>query len=211
MCGRYGLFGDVTDEYRLKENTGYKFKPNYNAAPSQSMPIIVEKDGNKQLTLMQWGIHRVVGPDKEKDIINTRSDKALSRFWGKTVRNYRCLVPANGFFEWKRIGKEKVPYWIHPKDEKGIFTFAGIYHIDDDGKLQYSIMTTEPNKEMSTIHTRMPVILNKNEEDRWLRAVSDKEIADYLHPYHDKGLEIRKVSTEVNNPRNNHKDILPPV
>ncbi|MCA9344707.1 SOS response-associated peptidase [Candidatus Saccharibacteria bacterium] len=210
MCGRYGIYGDVTDEYRLKPISGYKFKPNYNVSPSQIMPVILQKDGNKQLEYMQWGIHRVVGPDKEKDIINTRSDKALGRFWGKTIREHRCLIPANGFYEWQTTSKGKTPFWIHPKNA-GIFSFAGIYSTDNEGRKQYSIMTTEPNREMSEIHNRMPVILDKQEEDSWLFAEDKDTIVEFLHPYHDGGLALVQVSTDVNNPRNNNSTLYQPV
>lgn len=210
MCGRYGIYGDVTDEYRLKPISGYKFKPNYNVSPSQLMPVVVQKDGYQQLELMKWGIHRVVGPDKEKDIINTRSDKALGRFWGKTVREHRCLIPANGFYEWRTNSNGKTPFWIHPKDT-GLFSFAGIYSTDNDGNYQYSIMTTEPNREMSKIHSRMPVILDKRDEDSWLQAEDPDAIAGYLHPYHDGRLEIEIVSKDVNNPRNNNPSLIQPM
>lgn len=123
MCGRYGLY-DISEEDRIKPNKGYQFKPNYNVAPSQTMPVIIE-DSNIQLAVnMEWGIHRRIGPNIEKDIINTRSDKAFERFWGKTVRSSRCLIPANGFFEWRTLGKTKTPFWIHPK-KRSYFTFCG--------------------------------------------------------------------------------------
>lgn len=207
MCGRYGVFGTVTDEYRLKPNSGYNFKPNYNVAPSQVMPVIITSAGSNQLELMQWGIHRIIGPDLEKDIINTRSDKAFSRFWGKTVRTHRCLIPANGFYEWKTLKQGKVPYWIFLKTNK-MFSFAGIYSETENGARQYSIMTTDPNKEMSQIHNRMPVILRKDEEELWLDAKDDDDISEFLHPYHDGGLEMHQVSKDVNVPRNNYRDLI---
>lgn len=209
MCGRYGLY-DVSESDILKENTGYHFKPNYNVTPSQTMPVIVATAKGKAIEEMKWGIHRVVGPQIEKDIINTRADKAFGRFWGKNVRNYRCLVPANGFYEWKSIGKEKMPYWIHPAGNP-IFMFAGIYQKDNDGKMQYSIMTTEPNAQMKTIHNRMPVILNKSDEEKWLTVAEDESISNFLRPYHEGGLEIYEVTKEVNSPKNNSARLLKPI
>lgn len=209
MCGRYGMFNLSKDDYSfIKDNKGYVFKPNYNVAPSQRMPVFVLKnDRDLELVEMQWGIRRVVGPDAEKNIINTRSDKAFGRFWGKTVRQKRCLIPANGFYEWKTKGKLKIPYWIHPR-KTNVFAFAGIYSEDEDGNKHYSIMTTEPNKEMRNIHSRMPVILTKAEESKWLLEDKETAMSELLRPYHDDGLEIYEVSKDVNNPRNNTAELI---
>ena len=206
MCGRYGLY-DIADKDIIKENKGYHFKPNYNVAPTQKMPVITEGDGKKQIEEMQWGIHRQIGPNVEKDIINTRSDKAFERFWGKTVRSHRCLIPANGFFEWRTAGKVKTPFWIHPTD-MSYFTFAGIFSIDAEGTKHYSIMTTTPNKEMSDVHNRMPVILTSEHEKLWLADGDDQLLEELLRPLPDKSLEIVEVSKEVNSPRNNYPELI---
>ncbi len=115
MCGRYGLY-NVDDSNILKENTGYDFKANYNVAPTHKMPVIVKENDKQKVEVMQWGITRQIGKDVEKSIFNTRSDKASGRFWGKTVRSTHCLVPANGFFEWRKGESGKIPFWIYEED-----------------------------------------------------------------------------------------------
>lgn len=211
MCGRYGLY-DISESELLQQNKGYNFKPNYNIAPTQSMPVITEEDGSEFVKVMQWGIHRNIGPDIEKSIFNTRSEKAFERFWGKTVRTQRCIVPANGFYEWKNSSDGKRPYWIHSPSDKLIY-FAGIYDTDNEGKETYSIMTTGPNAEMSALHNRMPVILNTQERTAWLQASEKDEglLHDLLKPLPDNSLDIYEVTKEVNYVRNNFAELIKPL
>jgi putative SOS response-associated peptidase YedK len=211
MCGRYGLY-DVTESTILKENTGYDFKPNYNAAPTQSMPVITLNNNQKAIAVMQWGITRKLGPQVEKNIFNTRSEKALDRFWGKNVKTHRCLVPANGFYEWRKTTDGKIPFWIHSPTSSLIY-FAGIFDEDAEGNRHYSIMTTPPNKEMSEIHDRMPVILQKEAQDGWLLAASDESefLAELMKPLPDNSLEMYEVSKEVNIVKNNNGQLLLPI
>lgn len=220
MCGRY-VFLDVNnlDEHFLRDSKKtnkqlkLKLKPNYNVAPTQTMPVITETNGMRQLELMQWGIPRMVGKDIRKSIINTRSDKAFSPFWRKTVQNKRCLIPANGFYEWKTSSTGKQPFYIKPKDpNSSLFAFAGIFDewTDNDGKTikTYSIMTTEPNKEMSDIHNRMPVILHEEDEESWLAGVSDESLLRLLTPLENGSLTFKIVSTAVNNVKNNTPELI---
>lgn len=226
MCGRYTLnkqADDLAKRYNIAKLPA-DIKPNYNVAPSQTMPIITEDDsGKKQVELMQWGIPRKLylgGKMVEKEIINTRADKAFGGFWKKTVTNHRCLIPADGFYEWKRPPKgtkeHKAPYYIHPKQIE-LFSFAGIWDIwkGADGRevKVYSIMTTDPNKEMRAVHDRMPVILHPQDESAWLEPSNDDpgELGALLFPYEDNGLEMYRVSEDVNSPRNNSADLLQPL
>ncbi len=211
MCGRYEL-SDAKLESKFKAYAvHFELKPNYNVAPTQIMPVVTAKEGTRQLEPMHWGIPRMIGPDKVKEIINTRADKAFERFWGNTVRHRRCLVPANGFYEWKATENGKQPYYIHPTDQD-LFAFAGIWSecTDKEGKVirTYSIMTTEPNKIMSEIHDRMPVILNEDEYDTWLSNTDEQEVLEpLLHPYHDGAMEAYEVSKALNSVRNNTPEL----
>ena len=211
MCGRYGLY-DIKESVLLTENKGYNFKPNYNVAPTQYMPII-KADNNRELVqVMEWGITRRLGPDIEKNIFNTRSEKALERFWGKTVKSHRCLIPANGFYEWQKSKDGKIPYWIHSFDHDLIY-FAGIFDVDKDGKEHYSIMTTTPNEEMGHLHDRMPVILDEKAREAWLHVgESDTDmLEELLKPLPDDSLEIYEVSKNVNYVRNNSGELIVPL
>lgn len=211
MCGRYGLY-DVNESEVLTENKGYKFKPNYNAAPTQSMPVITNDSGKQKVDVMQWGIGRKLGPDVEKNIFNTRSEKALDRFWGKTVKNNRCLVPANGFYEWQKTAEGKQPYWISMPGTSLLY-FAGIFDTDKEGNAHYSIMTTSPNLEMEKLHDRMPVILKEDAQETWLFAEPEETelLSDLLRPLSDGSLFMYPVSREVNIVKNNNGDLLKPV
>ena len=211
MCGRYGLY-DISESELLQENKGYDFKPNYNAAPTQSMPVIALYGEKQTVKVMEWGINRKLGPEVERDIFNTRSEKALERFWGKTVRSHRCLIPANGFYEWKKTADGKIPYWIHSPKYSMVY-FAGIYDMDTEGNEHYSIITTTPNKEMSELHDRMPVVLEGKARDAWL-SVDDTEtelLDELLKPLADGSLTMYQVSKDVNYVRNNNGELIAPL
>lgn len=176
MCGRYGLYetsDDVDLDAFVKDNRGYIFAPNYNVAPTQIMPVITGTDGRRAVESMQWGINRKLGPDIEKDIFNTRAEKAFDSFWRTTVKSRRCLVPANGFYEWEKTHEGRQPYWISLPGTTLLY-FAGIYDEDQAGNRHYSIMTTSANHEMERVHNRMPVILREDEREAWLFASSDE-------------------------------------
>lgn len=219
MCGRYTL-EQKADRLAKRFNLATvapELRPNYNVAPSQVMPVITEgEDGKRRLEMMKWGIPRMLGPDLVKELINTRADKAFGGFWKRTVLGHRCLIPASGFYEWKKTKDGKVPYFIHPKD-MDLYAFAGIWDTwkSEDGQeiKTYSIMTTEPNMEMKAIHNRMPVILHREEEASWLEPSNDEpeKLGKLLFPFEDNGLEIYEVSRAVNNPSHNDKSLLKPA
>jgi len=219
MCGRYALSekpDDIAKRFDLA-TVPKDVQPNFNAAPSQTMPVITAgADGVRQVELMRWGIHRTLGKDLVRELINTRSDKAFGGFWRKTVSSHRCLVPANGFYEWKATADGKVPYFIRLTDVD-LFAFAGIWDLwrAEDGQeiKTYSIMTSEPNKEMRAVHSRMPVMLHPEDEAAWLDLANNTQesVGELLLPSEDNRLTIYEVSRDVNNPRNNSAALLQPV
>ena len=219
MCGRYNLndADKIDTRFEVEIAREVKLKPNFNVAPTQIMPVITSsEDGVRNLEMMKWGIPRMLGKDLVKELINTRADKAFGGFWRKTVCNQRCLIPASGFYEWKGSKGNKTPFYIHPKDEE-LFAFAGIWSTwkNEDGHeiKAYSIMTTEPNKEMSTIHSREPVMLHREDESSWLNPSNDSQDAleRLLYPYEDGGLEIYEVSRDVNVVKNNNGKLFLPL
>lgn len=219
MCGRYTFdeADKVIPRFNVKDRVSSDLRPNYNVAPQQSMPVITQDDvGDRHLEMMQWGIPRMLGKDLVKELINTRADKAFGGFWRKTVCNQRCLVPATGFYEWKGPKGNKTPYFIHPKFDS-LYAFAGIWDTwkSKEGHLlkTYSIMTTEPNKEMSAIHNRAPVMLHRDDEKLWLDPAYDKQekLEPLLFPLEDDSLEIYEVSREVNFVRNNSNKLFLPL
>jgi putative SOS response-associated peptidase YedK len=218
MCGRYTLtqVDNLAKRYNLA-NVPKDLHKNFNVAPTQTMPVITDGTDGWKLELMRWGIPRFIGPGKVKDVFNTRSDKAFGS-WKKLVMTQRVLVPATGFYEWKKLADStKQPYFISPKDDE-LFSFAGIWNIwkDEDNReiKTYSIMTTEPNKEMSSIHNRMPVILHPEDESSWLASKYDNDrntIEALLRPYEDNGLKMFEVSRDVNVARTNDEHLVYPL
>ncbi|HEX4774945.1 MAG TPA: SOS response-associated peptidase [Candidatus Saccharimonadales bacterium] len=218
MCGRYTL----ADVDHLKQHYNLATVPkdlhkNFNVAPTQTMPVISDSEDGRHIELMRWGIPRFVGPGKVRDVFNTRADKAFGS-WKKLVMTQRILVPATGFYEWKLLDdKTKQPYFIFPKDEQ-LFSFAGVWNIwedEDKRKIKvYSIMTTEPNKEMADIHKRMPVILHPEDEASWVTPSHDNDrsaIEALLRPYEDNGLKMYEVSRDVNVARTNEERLIYPL
>lgn len=219
MCGRYNLndADKINTRFEVEIAKDIKLKPNFNVAPTQIMPVITSSsDGKRNLEMMKWGIPRMLGKDLVKGLINTRADKAFGGFWRETVCNQRCLIPASGFYEWKGPRGDKTPFYIHPRDEE-MFAFAGIWSTwkNEDGHeiKAYSIMTTEPNKEMSAIHSREPVMLHHEDESSWLNPSNDSQgaLERLLYPYEDGGLEIYEVSRDVSAVRNNNSKLFLPL
>lgn len=203
MCGRYQI--DAEDKQKLKQrfhlSADPSFKSNWNVAPSQEMPVI--KADNK-LEIMKWGLRLHFMP---KDLINIRAESADKSWTQKYLQFQRCLVPASGFYEWRREGKTKTPYYIHLKNEP-LFAFAGVYS-ESSG---YSIITTTPNELMEPIHNRMPVILKEEDEQRWLNPdMSELEqVKELLKPYPAEEMDAYIVSTRVNSPTFNDPSLLNP-
>ncbi|MGZ3644344.1 MAG: SOS response-associated peptidase [Ktedonobacteraceae bacterium] len=221
MCGRYSLFDTekMYDRFSVhKSQLVIQIAPLYNVAASEMLPVIVKHSPN-QVVVMKWGI---IPPwmrkdPKAKPIINAKSETLLEKpTFKRLVTKYRCLIPANGFFEWKTTASGKALYFIHLKHEK-IFAFAGLYDIwkDVEGKEfhSFAIITTNPNEIMEPIHTRMPVILPKENEEKWLNP--DETNLETLHsllkPYPSEQMEAYRVSTLVNSASHEGREIIEPI
>lgn len=217
MCGRYVL--DQTTpafqaRFNLDEITG-AIDPNWNVAPTQHMPVIVNRDGKHHLELMQWGLVPPWAKDVKigQKMINARAETITEKTsFKRPLQSRRALIPATGFYEWKKTGARKTPYFIHLKDDE-LFTFAGLYerwHSPDGGELQtYTIVTTEANEVTAPIHNRMPVILPREAEDAWLEEgpLDPPEIEQLLRPYPADQMEAYPVGTEVNRPSANEPSL----
>ncbi len=217
MCGRYVLdeVEQLADRFKIGE-LPENIPSNFNVSPSQVMPVITEDEKGRHLEFMKWGIPKFIGKDKMKALINTKAESAFKPTWKKNVLFQRCLVPTVGFYEWLQKDVPKKPYFIHMKDED-LFAFAGVWGTWKDENQKewkvYSIMTTEPNKEMSAIHNRAPIMLHQEDEASWLKpsSVTSDDIEPLLRPLEDNGLEMWEVSSDVGNPRNNYKELMLPI
>ena len=223
MCGRYVIedFQELSETLRqLPFQSTFDIQPSWNAAPGQNLPVIIDEDGTLELRPMYWGlIPRWVKPgDKPKVTpINARSETIAEKpMFRNLVKNHRCLIPANGFYEWRRTGGPKQPYFIHLHDQP-IMLFAGLfdYRRDEAGERQgsYTILTGAANDTVAEIHDRMPIILHPDDVATWL----DPDISEIgpleplLQPIADGEIEMYPIGTAVNNVRNNGPELIEPI
>ncbi len=212
MCGRYAITNkDVADHFGAQQGA-FEFTPSYNIAPTQQVPIVLERDGERVMTPAKWGLlpSWVKDPKTFKaSMFNARSESVAEKASFKgPLRTKRAIIPASGFYEWKREGSTKTPHYIHLAGGEPL-AFAGLYDIWHDEVLSCTVLTTTPNELMATIHDRMPVILSPEDYDRWLEPdITDPtEVQDLLRPYAGE-MRAYPVSSAVNSPRNNSSELL---
>jgi len=229
MCGRYGRRADKQRiaEWMQTHNTSVfdeiYFAPSYNVAPQTNQPVVRldPESGERELTVMRWGLVPYWSKDGKAafNTINAKAETvATSPAFREAFRRRRCLVPADWFYEWKKLDeKSKQPYAIAMSDNAP-FAFAGLWERWKDkatGKAldTYTIITTDPNELMQQIHTRMPVILAPKDYERWMapeNATSHLPI-DLLRPFPAEQMTSWKVSSAVGNVRNNNPDLITPI
>ncbi len=214
MCGRFALYSSFSaiKEYADILNEIGELEANFNVAPGQIIPIVMKRADDNILEVARWGLLPFWAKDPKIGyrIINTRAETINQKPSFKAAFRYRrCLIPANGFYEWKK--PEKQPFFIRLKDRE-LFTFAGIWeewhHPDGSSLRTCSIITTEPNEIMQNIHDRMPVILPRQDEEKWLQQSEQTELLNLLKPYISDDMEIYPVSKAVNSYQNNSEKLL---
>jgi len=215
MCGRYSFSASkekVKAQFPEVE-TGDNLRTSYNIAPTQHAYIITSEKPEK-LQYFSWGLVPYWSRDGKNSgkLINARSvGIEVKPSFRVPIRKKRCVVLADSFYEWRRIGKNKVPYRIFLKDGK-LLEMAGIYDIwqqGDIGQRTFSVITTTPNAEMSSLHSRMPVLF-ENEDDRnlWLDdSLTLEEVLSLLKTPSDDILQYYRVSERLNSPKNNSNDL----
>lgn len=212
MCGRYSLRTPpdlLIRAFGLSEIP--PLEPRYNIAPTQPLPVIRlnHETRRRECLLMRWGLVPFLADDPKTGYrtINAKAETAAkSPAYRAAFRYRRCLVPADGFYEWKREGRSKQPMYIHRKDDRP-FAFAGLWEHWEKGRGNpietYTILTTDPNDLVRAIHDRMPVIMNPDDYAQWLDpALHDpKLVQPLLRPYPSTDLIADPVGTRINNPR----------
>lgn len=217
MCGRYSFFTDDELYDRFKAVKGdWELQEHYNVAPGMTMPIIVNTD-QRHVVPMRWGLIPSWAKEEKAGykMINARSETLAEKpTFKKLLVHNRCLVPANGFFEWKKQDGPKQPYYIHLKNEP-LFAFAGLYsewkNPETGQELStYTIVTTEAEGPMADIHHRMPIILDRKFEDEWLNPdISEAEEAmKQLQQAPLDKWDIYPISTAVNSPKNDSAALI---
>ena len=218
MCGRYSFAIEdalIRERFNVTVRSAI-YKARYNCAPSQDLAVISDEDPGT-LSYYRWGLIPFWAKDISigNKLINAKSETILEKpSFKASFRNKRCLVLADGYYEWKKDDKEKIPLRITLKD-KSPFSLAGIWDRwnSPDGEIihSFSILTTESSPKMKQIHDRMPVILDRKNEKRWLERTGDSELLDLLRPYPIEKLTAYPVSRLVNSTRNDTSEILVPA
>ena len=223
MCGRYSQ--TLTPE-QIDEAFGPITLPsggldvNYNVAPTQRVPVITNRHPDR-VEVFEWGLVPFWSKDGKNNarMINARAEGILDKpSFRKPVRERRCVVFGDSFYEWRRAGKQKLPFRIRPANGEPL-ALAGIWEYwrdnndDTREKLTFSIVTTEPNAEMAPIHNRMPVLLNAPAlRDAWLSdGLTETDITDLLRTPPDGALEHYRVPQLVNSVRNNGPELHEPA
>lgn len=227
MCGRFTLRTPanlIIEQFgaRLESDLVASWKPRYNVAPTQRVPVL--RGPERQVDLLRWGLV----PSWAKDVkigarmINARSETVATKpSFRAAVKRRRCLVPADGYFEWVAVGKKKQPYWIRMKDERP-FLMAGLWEswrpkgqsADEENAEPpletFTILTTDGNERTREIHDRMPVILYPNDYEAWLDP--DVQTADPLsylfEPYDSDEMRVDRVNDRVNSVRNDDEQCV---
>jgi putative SOS response-associated peptidase YedK len=223
MCGRYTLTApeQLALRFDLDPDAVPTVEARHNIAPTQQVPVIVaQPDGRLALEWMRWGFQPAWAAESRRPApINARAETLLERaYFRSALRQGRCLIPADGFFEWQaqpeRSGKQ--PMYIRLKDG-GLFALAGLYtrgaESADGVSGTCAIITTAPNSLMEPIHDRMPAILDRADEARWLERdiTAPEAVLDCLRPYSAEAMSAYAVSPQVNAPRNEGPGLVAPL
>lgn len=222
MCGRYSF---AIEDALILERFGVRVRTaiyitRYNCAPSQNLAVIAN-DAPETLNFFRWGLipSWAREPSIGHKLINARGETLVEKpSFKNAFRNRRCLVPATGFYEWQRNSRDvacnvstPTPWHIRLRNGEA-FSFAGLWDkwVSSNGEVihSFTIITTSPNKLVEQIHDRMPVILHREDEQRWLSPHPDPSLINLLQPYPAEMMEAWKVSTLVNTPKNDVPEIL---
>ncbi|MBL7995526.1 SOS response-associated peptidase [bacterium] len=227
MCGRYTLTATlrvIQEQFDLANDDIKEiidnYRPNYNVAPTHKMPIVIQVEGKRSLKLMQWGLLPSWSKtDKPQfNTINAKGEEIAQKpTYRNRIKNGRCLVIADGFYEFEKHGQDKWAVRFIMKDKKP-FAFAGLYDnwhgTTSKGEKKsissFTIITTSPNKIVEPVHTRMPVILSRADEKEWLNPDYQKydDVSHLLKPFSDKSMMRYYANPGVNRAGNNSADLI---
>lgn len=217
MCGRFGYsitMEEAIGRFGLRKVPS-ELPPRYNIPPGTAVPAILNNAAD-ELQLVRWGLVPRWAKEAKTgfNLINAKAETIAEKPMFKgLVRSKRCLVLADCFYEWQKMGAKKVPYRILMKDEKP-FAFAGLWDTwQGEGKEFKTclIVTTAANPLVKTIHDRMPVILPPDRERAWLGEVNIEDVGGFLQPYDATLMKAYEVSTAINSPANDSPAVIRPV
>lgn len=225
MCGRSSLTKTEKEieerfdaSFYSEELERYNPIPNYNVAPTQMMPVILSSDPS-HIRIFRWGLIPFWSKSASlgSKMINARAETLAEKSaFRNLIKAHRCIVPLDGFYEWKKENGKKIPYRVVCPGEE-IYSVCGLWdHWKDTHSGQniysYTIITVQANNKMSSLHDRMPAILTRDTEKVWLdETIPVMDILSLLHPCEDSQIEYYRVSDKVNNIRENNPELILPV
>jgi putative SOS response-associated peptidase YedK len=220
MCGRYTL---TASPEALRALFAYAEQPNlpqrFNIAPTQPIPIVRLVEGKRQFALVRWGLlpSWVKDPKTFTLLINARGEGVTDKpAFRAAMKRRRCLIPADGFYEWQKAGERKRPFYVHAKSGKPL-AFAGLWETwtgpNGEELDTAAIVTTRANRTLAPIHNRMPVIVPPEAFDLWLNSneVDATTAAALIAPAPDGLLEAYEISTAVNRTANDNTKVIEPI
>ncbi|MBI4366809.1 MAG: SOS response-associated peptidase [Deltaproteobacteria bacterium] len=220
MCGRYTI---IASPEAIRALFGYpeqpNFPPRYNVAPAQPIPIVRMVDGKRQFALVRWGLlpSWVKDPKGFSLLINARGESICEKpAFRAAMKRRRCLIPADGFYEWKPAGGRKQPFYIRAKSGAP-FAFAGLWECwtgpNGEELETAAIVTTKANHTLTPIHDRMPVVLAPEAYDLWLDSANVDPVtaSALIAPAPENLLEAFPVSTEVNRTASDNPKLVEPA
>lgn len=216
MCGRFVAditSAQVSDVFGVAAPPAYP--PRYNITPTQNVLVIRQyKNMNRHLDLLRWGLIPSWSKEKSSGFINARSETVDSKpSFRKAFKYHRCILPASGFYEWKKTNEGKIPHYIQ-MDDGSAMAFAGIWEtwLSPEGQAieTCSILTTSANPAVAPIHDRMPVIISKDNFDHWLDTNNQNtdSLRQLFAPYPAENIKTYPVSTLVNKPTNDNPECI---
>jgi putative SOS response-associated peptidase YedK len=221
MCGRFSLHtpeSQIREAFNLDHTEPLGLNAHYNIAPSQQIPVIRDTETDREMALAQWGLvpHWSKEPKTKYSTINARIESVAEKPTYRTpFKRRRCLIPADGFYEWKVVNGHKIPHHIRMRDSS-VFAFAGLWdHWEgEDGSIESCTIIVMPaNEVMTPLHERMPAIIAPTHYDLWLDSrMNDKdEIMQLLNSAPSSQLKAYPVSTWVNVPKHDDERCIQPA
>jgi putative SOS response-associated peptidase YedK len=218
MCGRFTnqiTWRELVELYRIHDQPALNLRPRYNVAPSQDIPIVRPADDGREVAIVRWGLVPYWAKDLKVGykMINAKAETVDEKpSFRNAFKSRRCLIPADGFYEWKKLDDgSKQPYRLCLKDQQP-FAFAGLWEAND--KLEVTsctIITTEPNEVAGEIHNRMPVILPPEDYDTWLSAETAPADAKALLKPYEGDMIAYPVDKAVGSPKNDRPGLIEPL
>lgn len=216
MCGRYTLTRSEDELVETFDVPGltFAYEPRYNIAPGQVAPVLAQDRKGRRIGPLLWGLVPAWSPAPAKGHINARAETvAEAPSFRDAFARRRCLVPADGFFEWRKDPGARAPFWFHRPD-RALFTMAAIWESwsppGEDGRHAFAVLTTEASADVRDVHHRMPVVIDAEDRDAWLAR--DTSVGEALALMASPGAWARhQVDGRVGSPANDDPGLIDPV